>query len=73
MTLNEANNHYSKHGLKEIFKQNDKKIQMLNNYIIDQFEDLKKQFGEDHFITTHTKKDVDFLLTNNTSEITPVK
>ena len=46
---------------------------MLNNYIIDQFEDLKKQFGEDHFITTHTKKDVDFLLTNNTSEITPVK
>ena len=25
MTLNEANNHYSKHGLKEIFKPDDQK------------------------------------------------
>ena len=46
---------------------------MLNNHIIDQFEDLNKEYGEDHFITTQAKKDVDFLLKNNTSEIIPVK
>ena len=69
MTLNEANNHYSKHGLKEIFEPDEKKRQMLNNHIIDQFEDLKKEFGKDHFITTQAEKDVDFLLKNNTSEI----
>ena len=33
-------------------------MEMLNNHIIDQFEDLKKEFAEDHFITI----DVDFLL-----------
>ena len=69
MTLNEANSHYSKHGLKEIFEPNKKKMEMLNNHIIDQFEDLKKEFGENHFITAQDKKDVDFLLKNNTSEI----
>ena len=73
MTLNEANNHYSKHGIKEIFEPDEKKMEMLNNHIIDQFEDLKKEFGEDHFITTQAKKDVDFLLKNNTSGIILVK
>ena len=73
MTLNEANNHYSKHGLKEIFEPDEKKRQMLNNHIIDQFEDLKKEFGKDHFITTQAEKDVDFLLKNSTSEIILVK
>ena len=72
MTLNEANHRYSKHGLKEIFEP-DKKMQTLNNPIIDQFEDLKKDFGEDYFIATEAKKDVDFLLKNNTSKITLVK
>ena len=50
-----------------------KNMQTLNNPIIDQFEDLKKDFGEDYFITTEAKKDVDFLLKNNTSKITLVK
>ena len=73
MTLNEASNHYSKHGIKEIFKPDEKKMEMLNNHRIDQFEDLKKELGEDHFITTQAKKGVDFLLKNNTSGIIPVK
>ena len=42
MTLNEANNHYSKHGLKEIFEPDKKEMEMLNIHITDQFEDLKK-------------------------------
>ena len=42
MTLNEANNHYSKHGLKEIFEPDKKEMEMLNKHITDQFEDLKK-------------------------------
>ena len=61
--------HYEKDGLKEIFQSDEKKIKMLNNHIIDQFEDLKNEFAEDHFITTQAKKDVDFLLKHNTSEI----
>ena len=46
---------------------------MLNNHIIDQFEDFKKEFVEDHFITTQAKKNVDFLLMNNTDKIILVK
>ena len=42
MTLNEATNHYSKHGLKEIFEPDKKEMEMLNKHITDQFEDLKK-------------------------------
>ena len=61
MTLYEANMHYEKDGLKEIFEPDEKKMKMLNNHIIDQFEDLKKEFAEDHFISTQAKKDVDFL------------
>ena len=38
MTLNEANSHYSKHSLKEIFVPNKKKMEMLNNHIIDQLK-----------------------------------
>ena len=48
-------------------------MEMLNNHIIDQFEDFQKEFGEDHFITTQAKKDVDFLLMNNTGKIILVK
>ena len=73
MTLNEASNHYSKHGIKEIFKSDEKKMEMLNNHRIDQFEDLKKELSEDHFITTQAKKDANFLLKDNTSGIIPVK
>ena len=42
MTLNEATNHYSKHGLKEIFEPDKKEMEMLNKHITNQFEDLKK-------------------------------
>ena len=62
MTLNKANMHYEKDGLREIFEPDEKKMEMLNDHIIDQFEDLKNEFAEDHFITTQAKKDVDFLL-----------
>ena len=67
MTLNEANKHYSKHGRKSFFWTRWEKI------IIDQFEDLKKEFVENHFIMAQTKKDVVFLLKNNTSEVILVK
>ena len=73
MTLKEANNHYSRHGLKEIFEPDEQKMEMLNNHIIDKFEDLKKEFGGDHFITTEAIKHVDFLLKNNTSRIILLK
>ena len=61
--------HYEEDGLKEKFEPDEKKINMLNNHIIDQFEDLKNEFAEDHFITIQAKKDVDFLLRHYTSEI----
>ena len=48
-------------------------MEMLNNHIIDQFEDFKKEFGEDHFISIQAKKDVVFLLKNNTGKIILVK
>ena len=48
-------------------------MEMLNNNIIDQFEDFKKEFGEDHFISIQAKKDVVFLLKNNTGKIILVK
>ena len=73
MTLHEANNHYSKHSLKETPEPDEEEMEMLNNHIIDQFEDFKKEFTEDQFIATQAKKDVDFLLKYNTSEIILVK
>ena len=48
-------------------------MEMLNNHTIDQFKDFKKEFGEDHFITTQAKKDVDILSKNNTGKIILVK
>ena len=42
ITLNEANMHYSKHRLKEIFIADQKMMKMLNNHLIDAFETLKK-------------------------------
>ena len=59
--------------LKKYFEPDAKKMEMLNNHIIDQFEDLEKEFGEDHFISTQAKKDVVFLLKNNTGKIILVK
>ena len=37
-------------------------MEMLNNHIIDQFEDFKKEFGEDHFISIQAKKRCCFLV-----------
>ena len=48
-------------------------MQMLKNHITDQSEDLKTEFGKYHFLTYQAKNDVDFLLSNNTSEIMSVK
>ena len=59
--------------LKKYFEPDAKKMEMLNNHTIDQFKDFKKEFGEDHFITTRAKKDVDILLKNNTGKIILVK
>ena len=42
--------------LKKYFEPDAKKLEMLNNHTIDQFKDFKKEFGEDHFITTQLKK-----------------
>ena len=42
MTVNEANMHYSQNKLKEIFVANEKKMEMLNNQLIDDFETLKE-------------------------------
>ena len=63
--LNEANTQYSKHGLKEIFKPDQKKTQELNNRIIDQFEDIKEVMGEDDPFTINTKKELELLLKHN--------
>ena len=59
--------------LKKYFEPDAKKMEMLNNHIIDQFKDFKKEFGEDHFINTQAEKDVDILLKNNTGKIILVK
>ena len=59
--------------LKKYFEPDAKKMELLNNHTIDQFEDFKKEFVEDHCITTQAKKDVDFLLKNNTGKIILVK
>ena len=59
--------------LNKYFEPDAKKMEMLNNHTIDQFKDFKKEFGEDHFITTQAKKDVDILLKNNTGKIILVK
>ena len=65
ITLNEANKHYSKHGLKQIFVADEKKMEMLNNLLIDEFENLKKAYGEDSPDLIQTKKELDFLLKHN--------
>ena len=65
ITLNEANMHYSKHGLKQIFVADEKKMEMLNNLLIDEFENLKKAYGEDSPDLIQTKKELDFLLKHN--------
>ena len=65
ITLNEANMHYSKHGLEQIFVADEKKMEMLNNLLIDEFENLKKAYGEDSPDLIQTKKELDFLLKHN--------
>ena len=45
--LNEANMHYSKHWLKKMFGANEKKMEMINNQLTDEFENLKEIYGED--------------------------
>ena len=40
--LNEANMHYSKHWLKKMFGADEKKMEMINNQLTDEFENLKK-------------------------------
>ena len=65
ITLNEANMHYSKHGLKQIFVADEKKMEMLNNLLIDEFENLKKAYGEDSPDLIQSKKELDFLLKHN--------
>ena len=39
--------HYSKDGLKQIFVADQKSMEMLNNQLIDEFENLARVFGED--------------------------
>ena len=65
IALNEANMHYSKHGLEQIFVADEKKMEMLNNLLIDEFENLKKAYGEDSPDLIQTKKELDFLLKHN--------
>ena len=48
-------------------------MEILNNNITDQFNDVKKQFRADHFITIQVKIDVDFLLKNDIRKIKQVK
>ena len=50
-----------------------KKVKTLKNHITDPSEDLRQEFGEYRLITSQAKKDVDFLLKNNTTEIISVK
>ena len=65
ITLNEVNVHYSKHGLKQIFVADEKKMETLNNQLIDQFENLKEVNGEDSPDLIETKKELEFLLKHN--------
>lgn len=51
--------------LKEIFVADEKKMEMLNNLLIDEFENLKKAYGEDSPDLIQTKKELDFLLKHN--------
>ena len=59
--LTEVDMHYSKHRL----GADEKKMEMLNNQLIDDFENLKEIYGEDIFDLIQTKKDHDFLLKHN--------
>ena len=45
--LNEANMHYSKHWLKKMFGADEKKMEMINSQLTDEFENLKEIYGED--------------------------
>ena len=40
-------------------------MEMLNNLLIDEFENLKKAYGEDSPDLIQTKKELDFLLKHN--------
>ena len=65
ITLNEVNVHYSKHGLKQIFVADEKKMETLNNQLIDQFENLKEVNGEDSPDLIETKNELEFFLKHN--------
>ena len=57
--------YYSKHGLKQIFVADEKKMEMLNNQFIDDFETLREIYGKDSSDLIQTKKEFEFLLKQN--------
>ena len=65
MTLNEANMHYSKHGPKEMFVTDQKRMEMLNEQLIDSFQTLQEIYDEDSPNLIQTIKELDFLLKHN--------
>ena len=56
VTVNEANMHYSKHRLKYIFEADERKLEMLNNQLINEFETFKEIYGEGSPDLIQTKK-----------------
>ena len=55
--------HYSKEGLKQIFVADQKRMEMLNNQLIDQFQKLTRVYGEDSPNLMQTKKELFFVKT----------
>ena len=55
--------HYSKEGLKQIFLADQKRMEMLINQLIDEFENLTRVYGEDSPDLMQTKKELFFVKT----------
>ena len=62
ITLNEANMHYSKHRPKEMFVTDQKRMEMLNDQLIDSFQTIQKIYDEDSPNLIQTIKELYFFV-----------
>ena len=69
LTLNEANYHYKKHELKEILEPDEKKMREFINQAVEEYENVRKELGENQSVIREYKESIDFLVNNNAHQL----
>ena len=69
LTPNETNYHYKKRELKEIFEPDEKKMREFINPAVEEYENVRKELGENQSVIREYKESIDFLVNNNAHQL----